>query len=87
MNRSQALFLLESKAVLDVLAEESLPLGGIPESHIYMGLGMDYDRSVGVISFLRDKKAIKVSRHLVSKGADFDKIHSLLCEFESKVKQ
>jgi len=82
MTKDQALFLLSAKALLEAIAECEM---GVPESALYMALGADYDRSVNVLAFLKDKKAIKVTRHLCRKGPDFDKIFGLLTDFENKI--
>lgn len=83
MNKQQLLFLLQAKAVMETVKLSSY---GVPESQVYLALNMNFEQSSNIVCFLKDKKAIKVNRNLITAGEDFDGFYEILEKIEQKVK-
>ena len=45
---------------------------GAPESSIMMGLGGDYDKTIRMLTSLKEMGAITVKHHLVNRGPTFE---------------
>lgn len=87
MTKNQVQLLLTHLAILETINDAENGLGGVPESMVYLALGMDYDTSCRVIGPLVDAKIINNKSHLLTKGEKFDTLFKALKEFESKIKQ
>lgn len=72
-------------AVLETIEEAKDSLGGVPESGLYVALGMDYDATVNVISILTNStvNAIESKRHLLVPGPRFEKSLTDLRKFKA----
>ena len=87
MTKNQVKLLLTHLAILETVNDSDNSLGGIPESHVYLALGMNYDHACQVIHPLITAGVLNNKSHLLTKGPKFDQLFKALKEFETQLKK